>query len=626
MYMELSRRLAFDVLAFIICLLLLKSNSIDGSDSDIACLKSIKESLKDPNGYLNSTWNFNNKTDGFICTFIGIDCWQPTENRVLNIRLSNMGLKGSFPTGIANCTSVTGVDLSSNELNGSIPSNISNLIPYVTSLVLSSNEFSGEIPVTIANCTFLNKLMLDHNRLSGHIPSQIGQLSRLQRFSVANNLLDGPIPSFYNVSSVTEADFANNTGLCGSPLVSCPPSSKQPKTGIIVGAAVGGVTLGAVGILVGVYFIARKVPIQKRKKEEKYLEGNEWAKAIKGTKKVKVSMFEDSVSKIRLNDLMRSTNNFSKDNIIGMGRTGTLYRATLEDGNIYTVKRLHDSQHSEKEFASEMATLGSVKQTNLVPLLGYCVSRKERFLIYKHMPNGNLHDQIHASKDGCSLKDWPLRLRIAIGAARGLAWLHHNCNPRIIHRNISSKCILLDEDFEPMISGFGLARLMNPVDTHLSTFVNGEFGDLGYVAPEYARTLVATPKGDVYSFGVVLLELITCERPTFVARARDGFKGNLVEWVMHLSSNSNMKDAIDGSLVGKGFDDEVFQFLKVACNCVSEEPKERPSMFEVYQFLKAIGEPYHFSFEDETMLMANDDDDVDDLRELIVIREETKHE
>lgn len=194
------------------------------------------------------------------------------------------------------------------------------------------------------------------------------------------------------------------------------------------------------------------------------------------------------------------------------------------------------------------------------------------------------------------------------------------CNPRIIHRNISSKCILLDADFEPKISDFGLARLMNPIDTHLSTFVNGEFGDLGYVAPEYARTLVATPKGDVFSFGTVLLELVTGERPTHVAKAPESFKGNLVEWITQLSSNSELRDAIDKCLVGTGVDGELFQFLKIACNCVVANPKERPTMFEVYQLLRAIGERYNFTFADK-MLMPSDASDANYLEELIVARE-----
>jgi serine/threonine protein kinase len=240
-----------------------------------------------------------------------------------------------------------------------------------------------------------------------------------------------------------------------------------------------------------------------------------------------------------------------------------------------------------------MAILGNVRQTNLVPLLGYCLAKKERLLVYKHMPRGMLFDLLHmkeeAEQEKKSTIHWPLRLKISIGAARGFAWLHHSCNPRILHRNISSKCILLDEDFEPKISDFGLARLMNPIDTHLSTFVNGEFGDLGYVTPEYIRTLVATPKGDVYSFGVVLLELVTGENPTHVANAREHFKGNLVDWITYLSNNSLLQDEIDKSLIGKDYDSELMQFMKVACNCVLSAPKERPAIYEIYQLLRAIG-------------------------------------
>lgn len=320
-----------------------------------------------------------------------------------------------------------------------------------------------------------------------------------------------------------------------------------------------------------------------------------------------------------LSDLMKATNNFSKNNIIGSGRTGCIYRAVFENGTSLMVKRLQESQHTEKEFLSEMATLGSVKHANLVPLLGFCMAKRERLLVYKDMPNGTLHDQLHPVDDGGEPMEWSLRLKIGIRAAKGLAWLHHNCNPRIIHRNISSKCILLDENFEPKISDFGLARLMNPIDTHLSTFVNGEFGDLGYVAPEYTRTLLATPKGDVYSFGVVLLELATGERATHVSKAPEDFKGNLVEWVTKLSDSSKVQEALDVSLVGKNIDGELLQFLKVAQSCIVPTPKERPTMFEVYQLLRAIGEGYVFTTEDEIMMPTDTEHD-GGLEELIVAR------
>ena len=320
---------------------------------------------------------------------------------------------------------------------------------------------------------------------------------------------------------------------------------------------------------------------------------------------LQVSMFENLISKMRFSDLMRASNNFHKDNIIGNGRTGTTYRAMLPDGQLFTVKRLQDSQRLEKEFASEMNTLGRLKHRNLVPLLGFCMAEKERLLVFEYMEQGTFYDQLHPLESEYSSMDWPLRLRIGIGAAKGLAWLHHNCNPRIIHRNISSKCILLDKNFEPKLCDFGLARLMNPIDSHLSTFVNGEFGDLGYVAPEYPTRLVATPKGDVYGFGVVLLELITGEKPTHVTKAPESFKGSLVEWITQLSGNSLLETK---SLLQKGLETELTQFLKVACNCVLSTLKERPTMFEVYQLLRAIGERYHFTTDDEILVPFNTDD------------------
>ncbi|XP_076881082.1 probably inactive leucine-rich repeat receptor-like protein kinase At5g48380 [Bidens hawaiensis] len=581
--------------------------------TDINCLRSFKASIEDPDNML-SNWDFNNNTEGFICKFTGIECWHPDESRVLNIRLADMGLKGMLPLGLENCTSMTGLDLSSNHLFGSLPANVSKVLKLLTTLDLSSNSFSGQIPATFADCSYLNVLKLDNNRFSGQIPFELSRLDRMKEFGVANNLLSGPVPVFQNGS--ISVDYAGNPELCGRPLRRC-TQTKKTRVGVVIGAAIGGAALAVFVVGVGMTVFMRKVV---RKKKDDDPDGNKWAKNIKGAKAIKLSMFENPVSKMRLSDLMKATDSFSKDHIIGSGRTGCLYKAVLEDGTSLMIKRLQDTQHSEKEFASEMATLGKVKHRNLIPLLGFCVTKTERFLVYKYMSNGTLHDKLHTITDNPNPLDWPSRLKIAIGAAKGLAWLHHNCNPRVLHRNISSKCILLDADLEPKISDFGLARLMNPVDTHLSTFVNGEFGDLGYVAPEYTRTLVATPKGDVYSFGVVLLELVTGEKPTHVAKAPETFKGSLAEWVTQLSGESRLEDSIDESLKEKRYTSEVFQFLKVACSCVGPAHKERPTMFEVYQLLRAIGEHYHFSTDDEILMMPTDSGDAGQI-ELIVARD-----
>lgn len=168
----------------------------NGSESDIYCLKSIKDSLEDPYNRLKDSWNFSNKTEGSICRFTGVECWHPDKNMVLNIRLKGMMLRGHFPRGIKNCSSLTGLDLSGNELSGPLPFDIAELLPFVTSLELSANKFSGEIPKSIGNCTYLNVLKLDNNQLFGEIPPQIGNLNRLNVLNVSNNQLSGLVPVF----------------------------------------------------------------------------------------------------------------------------------------------------------------------------------------------------------------------------------------------------------------------------------------------------------------------------------------------------------------------------------------------------------------------------------------------
>lgn len=584
-------------------------------EDDIKCLETIKKTVKDPHDYLY-TWNFNNNTPGFICSFLGIDCWHPNDNRVLNIKLPGMSLQGGFPSGFEYCGRMTGLDLSDNNLSGPIPVNLSKWLRYLTSLDLSQNNFQGSIPAELGNCTYLNILHLQENRLSGEIPWQLSRLDRLKDFNVRSNLLTGPIPTF--LKHIDASNFENNTALCGLPLKLCSemtPRKSNPL--VIVGGSVSGV---AVVCLIGIavwWIFLRSVPKQLEDTDE-----HKWAKQIKGRGSIQVSMFEKPISKIRLADLMAATNDFSKDNIIGSGRTGTMYKATLQDGSLLAIKRLQSSAQTEKQFKSEMNILGHLQHRNLVPLLGYCVAKNEKLLVYRHMPNGSLYDRLHDHEieDGSYL-DWTRRLKIGIGAARGLAWLHHSCNPRIIHRNVSSNCILLDENHEANITDFGLARLMNPVDTHLSTFINGDFGDLGYVAPEYMSTLVATLKGDVYSFGVVLLELVTRQKPIEVTDVQESFKGNLVEWISHLSKNGLVQEAIDKSLIGRGQDDELLQVLKVACACVLSPHKERPSMYEVYHLLRAIGERYNFSDQNEDILLVSGMADADYSNELIVSTE-----
>lgn len=578
------------------------------SEDDTECLKAFKASIQDSSNYL-ATWKFDNTSKGYVCNFVGITCWNYEENKVLALKLPLAGLSGGFPSGLSKCAALQNLDLSQNGFNGAIPADICKQMPYMTTLDLSSNNFSGSIPSNLQDCLYLNILNLQHNQLSGYLPGGIGVLPRLQSLDVSDNTLDGDIPSSYSNRSASE--FSSNPGLCGPPLSQ--RCSSRSSVGLIIGATVASAAVLAFISAFSLWWVLLRV---QKKERARLMDEHKWAKLIRAPKSVSVSLFETPLRKLKLSDLMAATGDFNRDNLIGSDRTGTLYKAFLSDGSMLAVKRLRPSSYSEKQFTSEMEILGKQRHQNLVPLLGYCVAGSEKLLVYKHMINGSLKDCLHDMQEKNSL-DWTTRLKIGIGAACGFAWLHHSCNPRIIHRNISSSSILLDDDYEPRITDFGLARLMNPVDTHVSTVVKGDFGDFGYVAPEYARTLVATVKGDVYSFGVVLLELVTGQKATDVC-AQSDFKGNLAEWVAFLSKNGRMEEAIDASLKGRGYDAELNQFLRIGCACVLSSPKDRPTMYEVYHLLKAIGQKFNISDNDELLFISNNEMEYTD--ELIVAR------
>ncbi|KAM0850143.1 hypothetical protein ACQ4PT_053271 [Festuca glaucescens] len=246
-----------DTKFLLLFLLLCCSSLCFGSELDIQCLKSVQQSVVDPRDILRSSWNFANSTNGFICQFTGVECWHPYENRVLSLRLSNLGLQGTFPQGLQDCTGMNGLDLSSNNFSGPIPHDISEQMSYLTSLDLSYNSFSGEIPSSISNMTYLNALNLQHNQLSGQIPKQFDGLSRLTLFNVVGNLLSGTIPPL--LQNFSASNFVGNLGLCGTPLDKCPRRRRWRPMHIrlhrlndqsSIGAAVGFVA----GFVVAFYF------------------------------------------------------------------------------------------------------------------------------------------------------------------------------------------------------------------------------------------------------------------------------------------------------------------------------------------------------------------------------------
>ncbi|VAH82893.1 unnamed protein product [Triticum turgidum subsp. durum] len=234
-----------DETKFLLWLLLLISASLcHASELDIQCLESVQKSVVDPNGILRSSWKFNkNGRSGYICGFTGVECWSHDENRVLSLRLRNLGLQGPFPQGLHDCTSMIALDLSGNSFSGPIPWRIAHDAPHLSYLDLSNNSFSGEIPDSIANMVYLNVLNLEYNQLDGQIPERFNALGRLTAFSVADNLLSGPVPAL--LRKFPASHFVGNRGLCGAPLDECPGKIwglvriRQINDESSIGAAVG---------------------------------------------------------------------------------------------------------------------------------------------------------------------------------------------------------------------------------------------------------------------------------------------------------------------------------------------------------------------------------------------------
>ncbi|KAM2143448.1 hypothetical protein ACFX1R_047240 [Malus domestica] len=560
-------------------------------EDDLRCLRGLKQSLHDPLEKLAS-WDFGNTTAGVICKFVGITCWNDKENRIVKLELREMELTGAVPKEIEYCGSLTNLDLGSNAISGPIPPDICDWLPFLVTLDLSGNDFSGPIPPGLQHCKYLNSLILSDNKLTGPIPFELSSLGRLKKFSVANNKLKGAIPSFLDGSD--KADFAGNSGLCGGPLGSKCGGLSKKSLAIIIAAGVFGAAASLLAAL-GLWWWYH-LRLSKQRRTGGYgVAREDWAEKLRAHRLTQVSLFQKPLVKVKLADLMAATNNFSPENLIISTRTGTTYKALLPDGSALAIKRLSACKLGEKQFRLEMNRLGQLRHPNLTPLLGFCIVEEEKLLVYKYLSSGTLHSLLHGSGEGL---DWPTRFRIGLGAARGLAWLHHGCQPPIMHQNTCSNVILLDEDFDARIMDFGLATL-TASDPKESSFVNGDLGELGYVAPEYPRTLVASLKGDVYGLGIVLLELATGQMPLEVSTADEGYKGNVVDWVNHLYNSGRTKDAIDKALIGKGHDEEILQFLKIASSCVISRPKDRWSMYQVYHALKSMSKEHSFREQDD---------------------------
>ncbi|VVA36464.1 PREDICTED: proline-rich receptor [Prunus dulcis] len=285
-------------------------------------------------------------------------------------------------------------------------------------------------------------------------------------------------------------------------------------------------------------------------------------------------------------ELDKATNGFSSQNLLGEGGFGSVYKGCLPDGREVAVKQLKiGGGQGEREFKAEVEIISRIHHRHLVSLVGYCISENRRLLVYEYVANDTLYFHLHG--EGRPVLEWETRVKVAAGAARGIAYLHEDCHPRVIHRDIKSSNILLDNNFEARVSDFGLAKLALDANTHISTRVMGTFG---YVAPEYASSGKLTEKSDVYSYGVVLLELITGRKPVDTSQPMGD--ESLVEWARPLLSyaldNEEFEGVVDPKLGKNYIESEMFRMIEIAAACVRHSSAKRPRMGQVVRAFDSL--------------------------------------
>nr|KYP66745.1 BRASSINOSTEROID INSENSITIVE 1-associated receptor kinase 1 [Cajanus cajan] len=283
-------------------------------------------------------------------------------------------------------------------------------------------------------------------------------------------------------------------------------------------------------------------------------------------------------------ELAAATNGFADVNLIGQGGFGYVHKGVLPNGKEVAVKSLKSgSGQGEREFQAEIDIISRVHHRHLVSLVGYCISGGQRMLVYEFIPNNTLEYHLHGK--GRPTMDWPTRMRIAIGSAKGLAYLHEDCHPRIIHRDIKAANVLIDDSFEAKVADFGLAKLTTDNNTHVSTRVMGTFG---YLAPEYASSGKLTEKSDVFSFGVMLLELVTGKRPVDHTNVMDD---SLVDWARPLltrglEEDGNFGELVDPFLEGNYNPQELSRMAACAAASIRHSSKKRPKMSQIVRILE----------------------------------------
>ncbi|GLU22340.1 hypothetical protein SLE2022_384220 [Rubroshorea leprosula] len=431
--------------------------------------------------------------------------------------------------------------------------------PRIISLNLRSSNLQGLISSSFFNLTAIETLDLSNNELIGSVPEFLAQLPNLKFLYLSGNKLKGQIPLALKEKSnngTLQLSLDDNPDLCLTD--ACENNDRRMVLPIVASAISVVAFLSFLSVLLIICGIKRRRQKGAKLKEEL-------------SKKSKNRTFTYS-------QIANITSNFTM--VIGEGGFGKVYLGTLNDGSQVAVKVLSSSsKQGYKEFQAEAQLLMIVHHKNLVSLVGYCDEDDNKALVYDYMANGNLRQ--HLSNGNANILSWIERLQIAVDAAQGLEYLHNGCKPPIVHRDLKTPNILLNENMEAKIADFGLSRAFSTESaSHISTC---PAGTPGYLDPEFHSSGVINKKSDVYSFGIILLELVS-GRPA-ITRG-EGYNINIIEWINPLIEKVDIWSIIDPRLQGELNINAAWKAVEIAMSCVLPIGIQRPNMSHVLQELK----------------------------------------
>ncbi|KAL5558445.1 hypothetical protein UlMin_034656, partial [Ulmus minor] len=488
--------------------------------------------------------------------------------------LSSNNFSGQIPSQIGALKQLSSLHLEENSLTGLIPSELG-YCNRIVDLNLARNSLSGKIPHTFLLMSALNSLNLSGNKLTGVIPEDLEKL-KLSSIDLSGNQLSGRIP-FDLLTMGGDKAFQRNKGLCidqnsrihtFSEMTIC--STNPGQKGVLHRKLV---LFCIIASALAVLLAGLLIVSYKSFKQAQVGGGNNLVEGKEHEEKWKIANFHQV--EFDLEEIC----DLEEDKLIGSGSTGKVYRLeSRKNGSTLAVKQLWGGD-GVKVFAVEMEILGKVRHINILKLYACLMKGGSSFLVFEYMANGNLFQALRReTKFGQPELDWFQRFKIALGAARGIAYLHHDCSPPIIHRDIKSTNILLNEDYVPKVADFGVARIAAHKGSDFSSFA----GTHGYIAPELAYTLKVTEKCDVYSFGVVLLELVTGRR---AIEEEYGEEKDIVYWVSTHFNNHEEAEVLDDKVASDAVRDDMIRVLKVAILCTKKLPTLRPTMREVVKML-----------------------------------------